>query len=103
MTNRNTIKNTRNTKLIYFVLLYPKNFQARIIIHKKGVKKFLDFQREVHCVILDHPIFLLVEVLTLRQGRLYFLKWNHVFFFDDITDFKMNSAYNTRSFWSRKV
>ena len=31
-------------------------------------------------VILDHPIFLSVEVLKLRQGQLYFFKWNHVFF-----------------------
>ena len=51
-------------------------------------------------VILDHPIFLSVEALMLRQGQLYFLKWNYVFFFDDIiTDFKTNSAtYSTRSF-----
>ena len=56
-------------------------------------------------VILDHPIFLSVEALKLRQGQLHFFKWNHVFFFDDIiTDFKTNSAtYNTRSFYSRKV
>ena len=56
-------------------------------------------------VILDHPIFLSVEALKLRQGQLHFFKWNHVFFFDDIiTDFKTNSAtYNTRSFSSNKV
>ena len=51
-------------------------------------------------VILDHPIFLSVEALKLRQGQLHFLKWNQIFYFDDIiTDFKTNSAtYNTRSF-----
>ena len=32
-------------------------------------------------VILDHPIFLSVEALKLRQGQLHFFKWNHVFFF----------------------
>ena len=32
-------------------------------------------------VILDHPIFLSVETLKLRQSQLHFLKWNHVFFF----------------------
>ena len=31
-------------------------------------------------VILDHPIFLSVEALKLRQGQLHFFKWNHVFF-----------------------
>ena len=42
-------------------------------------------------VILDHPIFLSAEALKLRQGKLHFFKWNHVFFFDDIiTDFKTN-------------
>ena len=53
-----------------------------------------------NAVILDHPIFLSVEALKLRQGQLHFFKWNHVFFFDDIiTDFKTNSAtYNTTSF-----
>ena len=51
-------------------------------------------------VILDKPIFLSADALKLHQDQLHFLKWNHVFFFDDIiTDFKMNSAtYNTRSF-----
>ena len=40
-------------------------------------------------VILDHPIFLSVETLNLRQGQLHFFKWNRVFFSDDIiTDFK---------------
>ena len=32
-------------------------------------------------VILDHPIFLSVEALKLRQGQFHFFKWNHVFFF----------------------
>ena len=32
-------------------------------------------------VILDHPIFLSVATLRLRQGQLHFFKWNHVFFF----------------------
>ena len=51
-------------------------------------------------VMLDHPIFLSVEALKLRQGQLHFLKWNHIFFFDNIiTDFNTNSAtYNTGSF-----
>ena len=31
-------------------------------------------------VILDHPIFLMVEALKLRQSQLHFFKWNHVFF-----------------------
>ena len=31
-------------------------------------------------VILDHPIFLSVEALKLRQGQLHFFKLNHVFF-----------------------
>ena len=30
-------------------------------------------------VILDHPIFLSVEALKLRQRQLHFLKWNHVY------------------------
>ena len=49
--------------------------------------------------ILDHPIFLSVKALELRQGQLHFFKWNHVFFFYEITtDFKTNSVtYNTRS------
>ena len=40
------------------------------------------------------------EALKLHQRQLNFLKWNHVFFFDDIiTNFETNSAtYNTRSF-----
>ena len=31
-------------------------------------------------VILDHPTFLSVEALKLRQGQLHFFKWNYVFF-----------------------
>ena len=51
-------------------------------------------------VVLDHPIFLSVETLKLRQGQIHFLKWNYVFVFDEIiNDFKTNSViYNTRSF-----
>ena len=62
-------------------------FQTKVSVFEKAV-------------ILNHPIFLSVEALKLRQGQLHFLKWKHVFFFDDIiTDFKTNSAtYNTRSF-----
>ena len=62
-------------------------FQTKVLVFKKAI-------------ILDHPIFLSVEALKLRQGRPNFFKWNHVFFFNDIiTDFKTNSAsHNTRSF-----
>ena len=61
-------------------------FQTKVSVFEKAV-------------ILDHPIFLSVEALKLRQGQLHFFKWNHVFFFDDIiTDFKTNLAtYNKRS------
>ena len=31
-------------------------------------------------VILEHPIFLSMEALKLRQGQIHFFKWNHVFF-----------------------
>ena len=31
-------------------------------------------------VILEHPIFLSVQALKLRQSQLHFFKWNHVFF-----------------------
>ena len=31
-------------------------------------------------VIRDHPIFISVEALKLRQGELHFFKWKHVFF-----------------------
>ena len=60
-------------------------FQTKVSVFQKAV-------------ILDHPIFLSVETLKLRQSQVHFLKWN--FFFDDIiTDFKTNSAtYNTRWF-----
>ena len=55
-------------------------FQTKGLVHEKTV-------------ILDHPIFLSLEAFKLRQDHLQFLKWNHVFFFDDIiTDFKTNSA-----------
>ena len=43
-------------------------FQTKVLVFEKAV-------------ILDHPIFLSVEALKLRQGQLHFLKWNHVFFF----------------------
>ena len=42
-------------------------FQAKVSVFEEAV-------------ILDHPIFLSVEALKLRQGQLHFLKWNHVFF-----------------------
>ena len=42
-------------------------FQTKVSVFEKAV-------------ILDHPIFLSVEVLKLRQGQLHFFKWNHVFF-----------------------
>ena len=63
-------------------------FQTKVSVFEKAV-------------ILDHPIFLSLDALKLRQGQLHFLKWNNVFFFDDIIiDFKTNSAtYNTRSFY----
>ena len=55
-------------------------FQTKVSVFEKAV-------------ILDHPIFLSVEALKLRQGQLHSFEWNHVFFFDDIiTDFKTNSA-----------
>ena len=42
------------------------------------------FQKKVSvfekAVILDHPIFLLLEALKLRRGQLHFLKWYYVFF-----------------------
>ena len=43
-------------------------FQTKVSVFEKAV-------------ILDHPIFLSVEALKLRQGQLHFFKWNHVFFF----------------------
>ena len=39
--------------------------------------KFSVFEK---AVIIDHPIFLSVEALKLRQGQLHIFKWNHVFF-----------------------
>ena len=55
-------------------------FQTKVSVFEKAV-------------ILDQPIFLSVEALTIRQGQLHFLKWNHVFFFDHIiTDFETNLA-----------
>ena len=42
-------------------------FQIKVSVFKKAV-------------ILDHPIFLSVKALKLRQGQLNFFKWNHVFF-----------------------
>ena len=43
-------------------------FQTKVSVFEKAV-------------ILDHPIFLSVEALKLRQGQLPFFEWNHVFFF----------------------
>ena len=42
-------------------------FQAKVPVFEKAV-------------ILDHPIFLSVEALKLRQGQLHSFNWNHVFF-----------------------
>ena len=42
-------------------------FQTKVSVFKKAV-------------ILDHPIFLFVFYLKLRQVQLHFFKWNHVFF-----------------------
>ena len=42
-------------------------FQIKVSVFKKAV-------------ILDHPIFLSVGVLKVRQGQVHFFKWNHVFF-----------------------
>ena len=66
-------------------------------IQKGSRQRFQCSRRPSYWTIL---FLLSVEALKLRQGQLQFLKWNHVFFFDDIiTDFKTNSAtYNTRSF-----
>ena len=62
-------------------------FQTKVLVFEKAN-------------ILDHPIFLSVKALKLRLGQLDFLKWNHVFFFDEIvTDFKTNSVtYSIRSY-----
>ena len=55
-------------------------FQTKVAVFEKAV-------------ILDHPIFLSVKAPKLRPGQLHFLKWNHVFVFDDIiTDFKTNNG-----------
>ena len=43
-------------------------FQTKVSVFEKAV-------------ILDHPIFISLEALKLRQGQLHFFKWNHVFFF----------------------
>ena len=45
-----------------------KKFQTKVSVFKKAV-------------ILDHPIFLSVVALKLRQSQLNFSKWTHVFFF----------------------
>ena len=68
-----------------------------LIISKKFSDKSFSVREGRHT---GPPYFLSAEALKLRQGQLHFLKWNHVFFFDDIiTDFNTNSAtYNTRSF-----
>ena len=42
-------------------------FQTKVSVFEKAV-------------ILDHPIFLSVETLKLRQVQLRFFKWTHVFF-----------------------
>ena len=42
-------------------------FQTKVSVFEKAV-------------ILDHPNFLSMEALKLRQGQLHFFKWNHVFF-----------------------
>ena len=42
-------------------------FQTKVSVFEKAV-------------ILDHPTFLSVEALKLRQGQLHFFKWNRVFF-----------------------
>ena len=42
-------------------------FQTKVSVFEKAV-------------ILDHPNFLSVEALKLRQGQLHFFEWNHVFF-----------------------
>ena len=41
-------------------------------------------------VIFDHPIFLSVQALKLRQGQLHFLKWNHVRFSFSFTELEAN-------------
>ena len=46
-------------------------FRTKVSVFKKAV-------------ILEHPIFLSVEALKLRQGQLHFFKWSHVFFFSMI-------------------
>ena len=36
--------------------------------------KFSVFEKDV---ILDHPIFLSVEMLKLRRSQIHYFKWNH--------------------------
>ena len=42
-------------------------FQTKVSVFEKAI-------------ILDHPIFLSVEALKLRQSQLHFFKWNHLLF-----------------------
>ena len=42
-------------------------FQTKVSVLEKAVK-------------LEHPFFLSVQALKLRQGQLYFIKCSHVFF-----------------------